>query len=62
MRRSHVRGDQPVTDSAFIVEAFALIGNLTIGPYSDTMKAGGLILVSGRIGLNSTNMLLVEGG
>jgi enamine deaminase RidA (YjgF/YER057c/UK114 family) len=51
-----------VTENAVIVEAFALIGNLTIGPYSDAMKAGGLILVSGRTGLNSTNMLLVEGG
>ncbi len=51
-----------MTDSAFIVQAMSLPGNRTIGPYSDAVKAGGMVFASGRIGLNYANMQLVEGG
>lgn len=44
------------------IETLSLSGNRTIGPYSDVVRIGDLLFLSGRIGLDYTDMTLVEGG
>ncbi len=51
-----------MTENACPVEAFSLSGRRSIGPYSDAVKAGNLLFLSGRIGLDYASMQLVKGG
>lgn len=44
------------------IEPISLPGDRTIGPYSDAVRIGDLLFLSGRIGLDYSNMTLVEGG
>lgn len=45
-----------------LIECMSLAGERTIGPYSDAVRIGDLLFLSGRIGLDYDNMTLVEGG
>ncbi len=44
------------------IEPISLPGHRTIGPYSDAVRIGDLLFLSGRIGLDYSDMTLVEGG
>lgn len=54
--------DETMPKNSRAVDRLSLAGERTIGPYSDAVKVGGLILLSGRIGLDYASMRLVEGG
>lgn len=51
-----------MTATSLPIETLSLPGNRTIGPYSDVVRIGDLLFLSGRIGLDYTDMTLVEGG
>jgi 2-iminobutanoate/2-iminopropanoate deaminase len=51
-----------VTATHHPIEAMSLPGDRTIGPYSDAVRVGDLLFLSGRIGLDYSDMTLVEGG
>lgn len=51
-----------MTGNATTIEALSLPGDRTIGPYSDAVRAGDLLFLSGRIGLDYADMTLVKGG
>ncbi|RYD27647.1 MAG: hypothetical protein EOP89_04290 [Lysobacteraceae bacterium] len=61
MRARHGGRDQPVT-TTHSIESISLAGERTIGPYSDAVRIGDLLFLSGRIGLDYSDMTLVEGG
>lgn len=44
------------------IEPVTLPGSRTIGPYSDAVRIGDLLFLSGRMGLDYRDMTLVEGG
>lgn len=43
-------------------ESISLDGNGAIGPYSDAVRVGDMLFLSGRIGLDQSTMQLVSGG
>ena len=51
-----------MVESGHHIDAVCLPGNRTIGPYSDAVKAGEFVFLSGRVGLDYSTMQLVEGG